>query len=85
MATIKTRPLVIGVVICVGVIVSVGVTVGVEVAVSVGIIVDVGVYVGALIIGLLTKSGIRHQATEVSTRGTECETGQRNELIWGLR
>ena len=61
MATIKTRPLVIGVAICVGVAVSVGVTVGVRVAVSVGIIVDVGVYVGALIIGLLTKSGIRQR------------------------
>jgi len=38
-----------------------------------------------LLLGLLTKSGIRHQATEVSTRGTECETGQRNELTRGLR
>jgi len=36
-------------------------------------------------IGLLTKSGIRHQATEVSTKGTECETGQRNKLTRGLR
>ena len=41
--------------------------------------------VARIFIGLLTKSGIRHQATEVSTRGTECETGQRNELTRGLR
>ncbi len=40
---------------------------------------------GGFCIGLLTKSGVKTQATDGSTRGTDCEKEQRNELTRGLR
>ena len=60
MATIETRPLVIGVAVCVGV--FVGVAVGVGVTVSVGVTVGVDVVVGVFVgVGALMIEGKKNR------------------------